>query len=259
MFEFLADQMWQFIIGALIAIVTIIVSIIIYLKQRSRKRLSYEILSNTALLSVEEEIKNDIQLTYKGKVVEGVKLLVLRIFNSGNLPIVSADYERPIGIEFGKETRVLAAEVIEKNPANLQSTISIENRVVTLYPALLNPSDSVTIKMLVTKYENDFQVNSRIIGVSRIELLPESSVMTSAVIFTFILLGVWAFGSVIWSFIFHVSFFEAFAYFSIVFYILFVIAMFAILADKRSRKILEKQYGDFIKDRGSKREEDNSE
>jgi len=259
MFEFLADQMWQFIIGAIIAIVTIIVSIIIYLKQRSRKRLSYEILSNAALLSEEEEIKKDIQLTYKGKMVEGVRLLVLRIFNSGNLPIVSADYERPIKIEFGKETRVSTAEVIKKKPANLQSTISIENRVVTLYPALLNPTDSVTIKILVTKYENDIQINSRIIGVSKIELLHESSVMTSAVVFTSILLVIWAFGSLIWSFIFHVSFFEAFAYFGIVFYILFIVSMVVALADRRTRKVFEKYFGDLVKDSDSKREEDNSE
>ena len=168
MFEFLADPIWQFLIGALIAVVTVVISIIIYFKQRNCKKLSYEILSNTAIMSTEEKIKDDIQLSYKGKVVKDVKLLVLRIFNSGNLPVVSADYEKPISIEFGKETRVLTAEVIKKSPDNLQSTISIENQVVTLYPALLNTEDSITIKMLVTKYEKELQVNSRIIGLGEL-------------------------------------------------------------------------------------------
>jgi hypothetical protein len=63
MFEFLADPVWQFLIGAVIAIATIVISIIIHLKQRNHKSLSYEILSNTDLLSVEEQTKNDIQLS----------------------------------------------------------------------------------------------------------------------------------------------------------------------------------------------------
>lgn len=249
--------MWQFIILVIIAIVTIIVSIIIYFKQRNRKKLSYEILSNTALLTLEEETKNDIQLSYKGTVVEGVKFLLLRIFNSGNLPIVSADYDKPIRIEFGKETQVLTAEVIKKNPPNLQSMITIEDRVVTLFPTLLNPEDSITIKMLVTKYEEGLQVNSRIIGVSRIELAKENSGATLAIVVISITLAIWGFGSVIWSFLFNFSFIEAFSYFGAFFYFMLVISLVVFLAHKGIRRSFTKHFGDFIKENDSEREKDN--
>lgn len=259
MFEFLSDSMWQFLIGALIAIVTIIVSIAIYFKQRNRKRLSYEILSNTALLSVEEEVKNEIQLSYKGKAIEGVKLVVLRIFNSGNVPVVSTDYEKPISIEFGTETRVLTAEVIKKSPPNLQSTISIEDHVVTLYPALLNPADSITTKMLVTKYEKGLEINSRIIGVSRIEELHEGSFLTKAILAYVALLAAWLLGSVAWSFIFRVPFFEVFSYSSILVYAAFALAMVALLVPTRTRRSFEKSFGSFIKESEEKNEKDKCE
>lgn len=249
MFEFLADPFWQFFIGAFIAIVTIAISIVIYFKQRNRKKLSYEILSCTDILSTEENIEDDVQLSYKGKIVEDVKLLVLRIFNSGNLPVVSVDYEKPISIEFGKDTGVLTAEVIKKDPDNVQSTVGIEDHVITLYPALLNPGDSITIKMLVTKYEKELQVNSRIIGVNRIEMLHESPIFAMSLVVTFVALLIWGVGPVVWSVALHVPFFEAFSYLSILYFSLFVGSMILLLGNKSLRKGLKKYFEDTTKDR----------
>jgi hypothetical protein len=251
--------MWQFLIGALIAIVTIIVSIVIYFKQRSRKRLSYRILSNTVLLGVEEEVKKDIQLSYKGKAIVGVRLLVLRIFNSGNVPVVSTDYEKPISIDLGKETRVLTAEVIKKSPPNLQSAISIEDHVVTLYPALLNPADSITTKMLVTKYENGLEVNSRIIGVSRVEELREGSLLTKVILAYLAILLTWLLGSIAWSSTFRVPFFEVFSYFSLIFYAFFALAIVAVSASTRARRSFEKSFDSFTKESEETNEKDKCE
>ena len=152
MFNFLQDTVWQFLIGASIAIIAIVVSVILYFKQLNRKRLSYEILSDTSLLTTDEETKNEIRLTYKNEPIEKVRLIVLRIFNSGNVPVESEDYEEPISIRLG-DARVLSAEVIKKSPKNLKSTLIIEKGVVTLYPTLLNPADSLKIKILVSDYE----------------------------------------------------------------------------------------------------------
>ena len=72
MFEFLTDPSSQFLIGVIITIFAIVISVVIYLKQRSRKKLSFEILSNTSVITEKEKIKNDIQLSYRGQIVEDV-------------------------------------------------------------------------------------------------------------------------------------------------------------------------------------------
>ena len=51
MFDLLRDPLWQFI-GALLALLAIGVSVALYLIQRRKKRLSYEIVSNSSLLTM---------------------------------------------------------------------------------------------------------------------------------------------------------------------------------------------------------------
>ena len=132
------------LIGTSITVIAVVVSIIVYFKQKKRKRLSYEVISDTPLLTAEEETRNEIILMHKNEAVEKVKLIVLRLFNSGNVPIQSSDYEEPIIIRLG-EAQVLSAEVIKKTPNNLKATLIVQEGTVTLSPTLLNPSDSIKI------------------------------------------------------------------------------------------------------------------
>ena len=56
MIELLRDPLWQFV-GAILGFVAIGITIIIFWLQRTRKSLSYEILSNTSLLTIKEELE----------------------------------------------------------------------------------------------------------------------------------------------------------------------------------------------------------
>ena len=167
MWEFLRDPMWQFV-AVLLGLVAIFVSIFVFLKQRMHKSLSYEILSLNPLLSVKNEIKSELQILYRGKTVEQVHLIVLKIINTGNMPILSKDYEHPISLSFGEEAKILTAEITEKNPDSLRPSARIEEKGVVLTPILLNSEDSVTLKMLVTRFSK-FTVYGRIAGVKEIK------------------------------------------------------------------------------------------
>ncbi|MFZ3064412.1 MAG: hypothetical protein WA277_03895 [Nitrospirota bacterium] len=144
MIEFFHDQTWQFIIPTAIAVLAIVVSILIYLKQRQSKLLSYEILTHTPLLSLEEKIKGKLQILFDGKPVEDVNLIEVRIINSGNIPILSTDYEYPVNLGFGEKTKILTAEVFQTNPKSLKATVNIEGAKVILRPVLLNSGDSIS-------------------------------------------------------------------------------------------------------------------
>ena len=163
---FLRDEVWQFI-GAFFGLVAIIVTIVLYRTQRRRKALSYEIISRTPLLSIGDEIKGKLQILFDGKPVQDIHLIVLKIINSGNVPIVSTNYERPVNLSFGENSWILTAEVSETDPEDLRATVNIENAKVALEPVLLNGGDSITLKLLVSQL-GEINVDGRIVGVKDI-------------------------------------------------------------------------------------------
>lgn len=165
--EILRDPVWQFI-GATFAFAAVVVAIFLYWMQRQRKALSYEIISRTPLLSMEEEVQGKLQILFDDKLVQGVHLVAVRIINSGNVPIVSADYERPVNLSFGENTQILTAEVSETNPEILRATAAIEDTKVVLAPVLLNSEDSITLKILVSQFDGQISVDGRIVGVKGI-------------------------------------------------------------------------------------------
>jgi hypothetical protein len=166
-FEILRDPLWQFV-GVVVALGAIAISIILYMKSRSRKSLAYSIVSITRLLSVKTEIKKDLQMFYKGKPIEQVHLVLVKIVNNGNLPVTANDFERPFSLQFKKNTQILNAEVANANPSSLQPSIKVEEQKIIVDPILLNSSDSVTLKLLVSKLTCDFDVDARVVGVREI-------------------------------------------------------------------------------------------
>jgi hypothetical protein len=166
--EDLRDPVWQFI-GAVLAVLAIIVTLALYFMQRRRKILTYEILSRTPLLSVAEELEGKLQILFEGEPVQKVHLLVLKLANTGNVPVTTADYEKEVKFKFGDKTRILTAEVSEMNPSNLMATVSIDNESVVLKPVLLNSGDAVTIKALLSQFNGIVNVDGRVVGVKAIE------------------------------------------------------------------------------------------
>jgi len=175
MSDILRDPVWQFV-ATILAVIAILVSISLYLKQRRRKMLSYEIVSRTPLLSIEEEIKGVLKILYEGEPVQQVHLIVTTIMNSGNTPILVNEYERPISLGFGEEAQILTAEIAKTQPDSLRASTSIEDDKVTLQPTLLNGGDSITLKMLVSKFDGEITVDGRIVGVKEIQESRESVV-----------------------------------------------------------------------------------
>ena len=164
--EILRDPVWQ-AAGVVVALVTI------FLTQRKRKAISYVIVTDTPLVSVRkgEELKEKLQLSFDGKPVENIHLVLIRIMNSGNVPITSEDYESPIRIVLGSNDRVLTAEIVSLDPENIDAQVSCEDSSVTLYVKLLNQHDEISIKMLAVRSSQDVNLIGRIVGVKKISPL----------------------------------------------------------------------------------------
>jgi hypothetical protein len=171
--DFWQDPTFQFIILAAIAIITIIITVVLYWKQRQKKKLSFALLS-TPLLSVKNEIKKKVQILYDGKPVDQVHLAVVKIINPGNTLIEKKDYETPIILDFGKDSEILSGSMTEAEPKGLKPTWRTQGSAMTIEPLLLNSGDNFTFNLLVKGYE-DMSITGRIAGVKEITPFKKSN------------------------------------------------------------------------------------
>ena len=164
---FLRDSIWQFI-GTIVALVGVIVSIIGYAIQKKRKSLAYDIITATQLIGLSDDLDERIQVLFDNQPVNNIWLVLVRIFNDGNVPIQTSDYERPIEIAIRAPASVLYAEAVQAIPADLEIGIAHSEHSLTLSPTLLNPMDSITIKALVSNLSDPPLVSARIVGIKKI-------------------------------------------------------------------------------------------
>jgi len=170
----LTNLMWP-IIGTIIALVAIFISIILFYFGKKTKRLSYDIVSNNPILLKKEDIKGKLEIFFNGKSVEDVYLIVIKLINSGNVPIETDDYEKPIVINFGKNAQILTVEVTETDPSGISVPIHTHKNKFEINPVLLNKSDSINFKILVSKFSNsDITFDGRIVGVKEIRKMTEN-------------------------------------------------------------------------------------
>jgi hypothetical protein len=164
--DILRDPIWQFVFS----LIGIIVTFAIYRFQEKRKRLSYAIVFSTSLLSVSRDLKKDsLQVNWRGRDIDGLHLLAIRLTNVGDIPIVASDFESPVSFsfDFAKESgEVLEAEVI---PTEVSATLKTTKTSVELKPALMNKGDLAEIKVLLTDFSGEVKVTGRVVGVKTIE------------------------------------------------------------------------------------------
>lgn len=173
MIDFFRDPAWQFV-GTILAVLAIIISIVLFFAQRKRKVLAYEIISQTAILSEADEVSGKLQILFQGETVKNVHLLVIKLINMGNVPIVSADYEREVKLEFKDSEKILSAEIAETTPDNLSGEIFLNDKNIMLKPILLNPKDAIVIKILISGFQGTVHLDGRIIGVKSIGIVTDS-------------------------------------------------------------------------------------
>ena len=149
----------------------------IFIPQVIRKEISWQIISNTLVSPVAgNKVKNEdkVQIIYNGTPKSDARLVVVRLWNSGNVPISPQDYDNnnPIKFDFGEKAEVLDVEVLATSPSSLKDTVKehlvLNDGSVLLDPLLLNRQDSIILKLLLAQFEGDVMVNARIAGVNQI-------------------------------------------------------------------------------------------
>lgn len=167
MAEIFRDPLWQFI-GTILGFLAIITSLILFFLQRKKKLLSYDVVFDSKIFSEHKRWIDNLEILYDGKPVDNVHLLAIRFTNTGNVPIVSSDYEKKIEFSLGEEITILSAQILKSVPNKLAVNIENINNKIIIEPLLLNPKDSISIEVIISGDNYKIDVNARIIGIKSI-------------------------------------------------------------------------------------------
>lgn len=152
--------------GVVVAIIIGVLS----LRPTKRKVLTYQAVANLPLATLSNSDKQlgEIDLRYLGAHVPNARIVVVRLWNSGNTPIDRADFDKPIRLKYSG--KLLMSVVSEATPDHLrddaQATVDTgqDESAAQLRPVLLNPGDSLTLTALVADSLGDFEVQAHING-----------------------------------------------------------------------------------------------
>jgi hypothetical protein len=145
-------------IGALFGLAAILISLLLWLRDRPRKELSYQVVADTPLISVKEEaeLKGRLEIVFDKQPSYNLDLrsVIVRVINSGNVPIGEDDYfGHPLELRFGEKAEVLIAGIVKTEPVDFEAKAFAAGTMVLLQPVLLNKGQSVTIRVLVKEKE----------------------------------------------------------------------------------------------------------
>jgi len=174
LFNVLADNSLgvdQLLIGVgslVLSALAILVTIVISGRNQQKKVLTYEIASNSSVVNLDKDVSSsNLSLLLNGRTVTSIRVYVIKLFNAGNTSITPQDYPDNPSFEFTSppySRPLISGEVQDTGIAaklpvkQLRSMLSIDNteqRSITLHPPLLNPRDSLSLRVLLMADKRD--------------------------------------------------------------------------------------------------------
>lgn len=143
---------------------------------RLRKSLAYIVKTNTAIFSIDPEIRKKIQILYDGKPITNARLFEITLLNDGRLPVEEKDFsKRSIDFIFSESGQILSSEVINVNPADLAIEKEVKTNTLSIKPLLLNKGDSFEIKGVINSDDDEISCRARIVGIKEVKRIHPSN------------------------------------------------------------------------------------
>jgi hypothetical protein len=157
---------WAEVMALLLAVVVFLYELRMALSNRQKKEITKRI-ESIPLARIADSYTEKVEVLFDGRPVDMPHLVRIRIRNSGNVPIPSSDFAAPFTFKFGEHCEILHAEVVEKNPGNLDVSMQITTGIVQIQPDMLNPMDSFALRILGARIDR-VVVDARIVGIQDI-------------------------------------------------------------------------------------------
>lgn len=157
------------VIVGILSIINAVWIALVFQWWRNRKGLSCKIVSDTPLFSVRPEVEHRVQLLLDGKPVENAHLVIMKVVNTGRVPIEDKDFITPVSVRFDAESTILNARITALEPPDLPAKTLVEKQCVTVEPLVLNQGDAITIQILVSKPNDGILIGGRVKGIRRLK------------------------------------------------------------------------------------------
>ena len=180
MLEFLRDAVWQFV-GALFALAAIGVSVWVYIAQTPRKRLLIQRVARVPLVTVGADRIPGLQITIDGRKIEKATVVLIRITNSGKVPLMAGDFDQNITLDFEAGAVVLDAQIADTQPKYQPITTEHSANLVSFSKNLMNPGDTFLCRVLIQDSSGNYVPKARVAGVREIDISPPFSVFRPVV------------------------------------------------------------------------------
>lgn len=165
--DLLRDSIWQFI-GVLITMLSFAFAIWIYAFRSLNKTFYHHLVNMKKIYYTDGDDIDQLTTTFNNKVVKNVSEVVIKIGNSGNLPIEEKDFRTDIEFFFDGGHILSKPEILDANPNELRNTVRFNQKKWSLKPILLNPGDWIEIKFFVTEMGQKINLTGRIRGIRNI-------------------------------------------------------------------------------------------
>ena len=144
MLEVLRDAVWQFI-GAILALLALLVSLWIYRGQKVRKFLVWDARTIVPLISVHKSVQEELEIKFRGQVVKEAYMASIMLANRGNSPITQQDYDGDIIIQIhlSGKGEIVSLDTTENEDINIAG--SYDESGIEIKPFLLNPGEEVIV------------------------------------------------------------------------------------------------------------------
>ncbi len=182
------DPVFLTILGSLATIfaglIGAVVAYWVYRKQRSKKVISYQVISDAPIANINKGLENRVTIQLDGKPVEDARQVVVTIRNSGNAAVKRDDYDEPLKFTFNS-SEIIGFDILNTEPVELINSID-KKTIVTLHEEitlvtkggfesalleseaqfekfLFNPKQTVTVTFLLDRAYKELQVGGRIV------------------------------------------------------------------------------------------------
>lgn len=160
-------QNWKWLVTFAVSIAAVIPAWMV-MYPTDGKGLSYEIKSISSLVATDIGTNGALKVVYEGTAVSYPYLTIIRIENTGNLPLLKNDFDGPLNIVLGQNVEIFDVSILEKNPESIKVNISERENRIEIAPTLLNENDSMTIKIITGGTKPEPNIYGRIAGVKDI-------------------------------------------------------------------------------------------
>jgi hypothetical protein len=133
------------------------------------------------IVSISPDSAKDVEVFVGGNKAASAFVVQFQLRNSGNVPITSADFEKPLHVSIESGYKIAGARVISTSPNNLGLTATkVSDVAVELPKVLMNEGDSADVALTLfsaTLQSSDpkLSFDCRVVGINKVDVVSKPS------------------------------------------------------------------------------------